>query len=685
MRSSFLFLVLGVRSATAAIATVVFEDGPRDDRTGKGPEVREAQGFEMDNKLYVFGGFIPMPGNPNNIWNFMSKETWCWTPKTVGRRDGTWKRLADIPAAFRGVTHMGNTADVENGIIYLTGGLALPPGETAFSKSKGSMLFFAYHVDTDEWEELPNMNDDGTGPGGSGAGGAAFVNGELHVMSGATSEAPKDIFENFEPIKADLMGYHWALNIETMIWRQLEGPKISRNHLSVASLGTDIYAIGGQILRFEGCANEAVVEIFDTITETWRFGTPLPIGVGHASTSLITFQDHLLLLGGVNDNDGQCKPGGSHMQFGLVYSPGKGWTKIEGEIIDGATNVCGIMSSSGAHSMYCNTPDGVEFQRFQWTPNAPDIDYGFVPPLSNGEKTQLANFESVMAGQYEWRYRGKSGETSDIGIFCNAVENAFDNLRVTDVMDAIHTFSLRNFARFSDVTTLQDYAFKRFIADWVGVCIARAPSNDINFPMLMAVRRDFDTMISTGAIVNFTEHALLLNARSDEADACAFTRREVFGLYYRGAVSQLIANFMRSKSYTFDEAADFVCHSSTSIASLQADCDRAIGYARMLRAIFTVAGQPEDFMTLAHSRMPIEGSFSWLFEEWHLRRPLVQLRGSLSGDELRGAQEAFNLFVKFIPDNEFEKNWRYRHAFMEGLDPEGLREVRDSLAVPCLL
>jgi N-acetylneuraminic acid mutarotase len=308
-----------------------------------GTSFAEAQGVAKNGKLYVFGGF-------ENGWNYMSKKTYAYTPSS-----DSWTRLADMPIQPAvGISHMGNTEDPATNMIYLTGGLQLPPGGKWMQDAIATSIVLGYDTVTNQWSsQLPRL------PRAIGGCGAAVLNGKLHVIGGALMDGSRGGFIE------DLVT-HYVLDLSNTGagWSELAPISAARNHLGVA-VGPDnkIYAIGGQELEEEGCTNFDTVEAYDATTNTWEVRQSLPHGIGHISPATLGTPHGILVIGGVKDKPSGCNPAGRAVHKIHHYDPASDtWTIIDTNN-GGASMVSGIIDGI----LYSQSPNNLDKHTITWT------------------------------------------------------------------------------------------------------------------------------------------------------------------------------------------------------------------------------------------------------------------------------------------------------------------------------
>jgi N-acetylneuraminic acid mutarotase len=238
----------------------------------------EGQGTAVNSALYLFGGFsAPLTA---------TVASWSFEPAS-----GTWTRIADMPEPL---THGGHAND--GPIIYMAGGfLGDHPGGSVQS-------VWAYDTRTDTWSAMPSL------PEARGGGALVRLGRRLHFFGG-TTRRPGGVYE------AD-HGDHWDLDLDnpTAGWTRAATMPNPRNHMAGAALFGKIYAIGGQYLGDEADANQTSVNVYDPVTDQWTDAAPLPLPLGHITTSTFAAGGRIFVIGGVTQ-------GAREADDVLVYDP----------------------------------------------------------------------------------------------------------------------------------------------------------------------------------------------------------------------------------------------------------------------------------------------------------------------------------------------------------------------------
>jgi hypothetical protein len=226
----------------------------------------EAQGLAADGRLYVFGGFY---------------DTALQATARVDAYDparNSWTRLADMPQAL---THAAVAVDGDN--IYLIGGyLGNNPGGSVAN-------VWRYSISTNSWSAAPSL------PAARGGGAAAVIGRKLYFFGGASRSA------NNLSSTVDLPE-HYVLDLDQgTSWASRAPLPAPRNHLSAVVLDGRIYALGGQLGRFEGSQAQAQVDAYDPATDSWTRARDLPSGRSHVAAFAL---DGTIVVAGGSVNDG---------------------------------------------------------------------------------------------------------------------------------------------------------------------------------------------------------------------------------------------------------------------------------------------------------------------------------------------------------------------------------------------
>lgn len=251
-----LFFVCFSAHAAAAPQTV----GCLWERRADSPIPRFEPGtIPIDDKLYTFGGFF------NNAIQ-ATTSVQAYDPLT-----NAWSAKADMP---RATTHIGVVREARN--IWVLGGFE--GNNPGFAVSD----VWIYDIDADSWSAGPSL------PRPIAAGGAAIDGSVIHYYGGC--EADRDT----------MTGDHWAydLNAPGLGWQPRAAMPEPRCHLVGATLGGELWAVGGQIRHDTNANDTRWVHAYDPTTDTWRVGPLLPEPRSHFEPGTFIDGGNLYIAGG---------------------------------------------------------------------------------------------------------------------------------------------------------------------------------------------------------------------------------------------------------------------------------------------------------------------------------------------------------------------------------------------------
>lgn len=225
----------------------------------------EAQGAAANGKLYVLGGFDTGAAQTTD-------QCEAFDPAT-----NSWTQLTPMPEE---ITHSG--AAVDGRYIYLAGGFV--------GDHPGPITEHAWRYDTqtDTWTPFVPL------PAARGGGMLVRLDRELHFFGGNVRQGG-----NFLQDSPD----HWALALDSAApaWVARAPMPNPRNHLGGAALNGILYAIGGQHLGDEANGNQTSVDAYDPTTDTWTARAPLPRPMGHLTSTIFPWRNHLVIVAGVTN------------------------------------------------------------------------------------------------------------------------------------------------------------------------------------------------------------------------------------------------------------------------------------------------------------------------------------------------------------------------------------------------
>jgi N-acetylneuraminic acid mutarotase len=144
-----------------------------------------------------------------------------------------------------------------------------------------SGAMFSYDVKSDTWSPEPALPED------IGAGQLAIVGRELHYFGG---RLPNMVGQTT----------HWRLDLDDPQagWIDDTPMPASSNHMGVAVVNNEIYAIGGLLDKQESSGNLTAVWAYDPNTRQWSAAAPLPSGRGHIAPSTTVADGKIIVAGG---------------------------------------------------------------------------------------------------------------------------------------------------------------------------------------------------------------------------------------------------------------------------------------------------------------------------------------------------------------------------------------------------
>ncbi|MEM6571238.1 MAG: malectin domain-containing carbohydrate-binding protein [Planctomycetota bacterium] len=253
-------LTLAAASLTAPVAAAPQRVGCVWERLADSPIGRfEAGTIPIDGQLYCFGGFFTQSIRA-------TERVDAYDPGT-----DTWTRKADMPTP---TTHVGFVLEGRN-VWMIAGFVGDNPG---FATDE----VWVYDIDLDQWSAGPSM------PRPIASGGAALFGRELHYFGGC--EADRDT----------MTGDHWVLDLDAqgLGWQPRAPMPEPRCHHSGATLGGEVWAIGGQFGHDSNPLDTRFVHAYDPATDTWRDGPLLPEPRSHFEPATFVRNGNLYIAGG---------------------------------------------------------------------------------------------------------------------------------------------------------------------------------------------------------------------------------------------------------------------------------------------------------------------------------------------------------------------------------------------------
>ena len=205
---------------------------------------QQPAGAAANGKIHFFGGGFPNSGSPVNDHYMYDVAT------------DTWAQAADLTAPR--AIHYGVGLD---GVVYSLAGQGM------------ANLCQAYDADNDVWVTKNNLPDNGFWYGAHVA-----TNGHIYRFCGGGYTAPNSLAHRYNPV--------------TDTWSVLPSFPSATHGISGAAIGNKIYLAGG----YNNFTERDEVFIFDTQTETYEAGIPLPIGRDYHN--MVSIDSCIYVVGG---------------------------------------------------------------------------------------------------------------------------------------------------------------------------------------------------------------------------------------------------------------------------------------------------------------------------------------------------------------------------------------------------
>ena len=248
----------------------------------------EAGTTVLDDKLYVMGGYAEGVKS--------TKISHVFDPS-----DTSWTRIQDMPSA---ISHMNLVLDGRT--LWFAGGFK--------DGYKGHAIaeVWNYNVDLDRYTAAPLLPEPRSG------GGLALDGRNLHYIGGLKADRDTD------------SGAHWVLDLDvwakgSATWTEAAPLPLPRNQFSCVSVKGKIYAIGGQLNHDSQQLDQARVDIYDPVSDSWTEGQSLPKGHSHGEAGTFVYRDRIYMVGGHTTKEGERKKIDPDV---LALTPGGTWELV---------------------------------------------------------------------------------------------------------------------------------------------------------------------------------------------------------------------------------------------------------------------------------------------------------------------------------------------------------------------
>lgn len=242
----------------------------------------------VKGKLYVFTGFASndlVPGRRVDVYN---PKTNIWESQ-MHPRQRTPLALSHVQAATEGQ------------YVWLAGGfMGKHPG-------KPTKQVWRYDTVADTWTRGPDLPS-------PRAGGALIKQGPtLHYFGGLSRDRNTNKKQ------------HWTLDLDNPVsWRTATTLPDARVHLNGVSVGSMIFAIGGQFRHDTNPVDVNLLHGFNTSTGKWVPLGNLPTPRSHFEQAIVKMRGKIVIIGGRNNQAGEAA-----VDRVTMYDPAKNeWSEL---------------------------------------------------------------------------------------------------------------------------------------------------------------------------------------------------------------------------------------------------------------------------------------------------------------------------------------------------------------------
>ena len=224
----------------------------------------EAASFSYNGLMYAFGGFIDRSLDA-------TAECDAYNPAT-----NTWSYVTTIPTGpltHEAVTLVGDT-------VYLAGG-----NVGSFANAKAGVATSAvltYDLTTGVWESAASL------PSAVTSGGMVCINNQLMYYGGINAASTADLSNT------------WSLDLTNpnATWVAEAPMPDARNHIGYAEINGIAYAVGGEHLYNQTGGNDAQVDAYNPVTNTWTAVASLPMPWSGIHGTTIVVNGKIVIVGG---------------------------------------------------------------------------------------------------------------------------------------------------------------------------------------------------------------------------------------------------------------------------------------------------------------------------------------------------------------------------------------------------
>ncbi len=240
--------------STGLMGTIVFPQGNWNERVPMPTARKEIANstVTLNGKIYVVGG-VASNGSITSVLEIYDPATNSWTEGPP------------LPIAV-----WRSSAAAANGKIYVFGGYR-SLGPFPFNPTN---RVFEYDPAGDSWEEKASM------PNNRGALTAAELNGNIHVLGGASSSA---------------LTIHRVYDPQANDWSSAATIPTPRSGLTAAAYDGKIYVAGGYFLS-GGVVPQNALEVYDPATNGWEIKQNMP--VARVGIDAVFVQGKMYVFGG---------------------------------------------------------------------------------------------------------------------------------------------------------------------------------------------------------------------------------------------------------------------------------------------------------------------------------------------------------------------------------------------------